>query len=43
MYVFEATIVRIGNRYYIYPPKQYQDKIAKLHDKKMKILLIHEE
>ena len=32
-----------GNRYYIYPPKEYQDKIAKLHGKKVKILLLHEE
>ena len=43
VYVFEASIVRMGNRYYIYPPKQYQDKIAKLHGKKVKILLVHEE
>jgi len=42
-YMFEASIVRMGNRYYIYPPKQYQEKIAKLHGKKVKILLLHEE
>ncbi len=41
--MFEASIVKMGNRYYIYPPKHYQDKIAKLHGKKAKILLIHEE
>lgn len=43
VYVFEASIVRMGSRYYIYPPKEYHDKIAKLHGKKVKILLIHEE
>ena len=43
VYMFEANIVKMGNRYYIYPPKQYQDKIAKLHGKKVKILLLHEE
>jgi len=43
VYVFEASIVRMGNRYYIYPPKQYQDKIAELHGKKVKILLVYEE
>ena len=43
VYMFEASIVRMGNRYYIYPPKQYQDRIAKLHRKKVKILLLHEE
>jgi len=43
VYVFEASIVRMGNRYYIYPPRNCQDEIAKLHGKKVKILLIHEE
>jgi len=38
VYMFEASIVRMGSRYYIYPPKQYQDRIAKLHGKKVKIL-----
>ena len=41
--MFEASIVRMGNRYYIYPPKQYQGKIEKLHGKKVKILLVYEE
>ena len=41
--LFEARVIRMGNRYYIYPPKQYQDRIAKLHGKKVKILLLHEE
>ncbi|MCD6195880.1 MAG: hypothetical protein J7J82_03760 [Staphylothermus sp.] len=43
VYIFEANIVKMGNRYYIYPPKQYREKIAKLHGKKVKILLLHEE
>ena len=43
VYMCEASIIKMGNRYYIYPPKEYQDKIAKLHGKKVKILLLHEE
>jgi len=43
VYMFEASIIKMGNRYYIYPPKQYREKIAKLHGKKVKILLLHEE
>ena len=43
IYMFEASIIRMGNRYYIYPPKEYQDRIARLHGKKVKILLLHEE
>ncbi len=43
VYMFEASIIKMGNRYYIYPPKNYQGKIAKLHGKKVKILLLHEE
>ncbi|RLF23490.1 MAG: hypothetical protein DRN15_05995 [Thermoprotei archaeon] len=43
VYMFEASIIKMGNRYYIYPPKQYQDRIARLHGKKVKILLLHEE
>jgi len=41
--LFEARVIRMGNRYYIYPPKQYREKIAKLHGKKVKILLLHED
>ena len=43
VYMFEASIIKMGNRYYIYPPKEYQNKIAKLHGKNVKILLLHEE
>ena len=43
VYMFEASIIKMGNRYYIYPPKEYQGKVAKLHGKRVKILLLHEE
>jgi len=41
--MFEAKIIKMGNRYYVYPSKHYQERIAKLHGKKVKILLLHEE
>ncbi len=43
VYMFEASIIRMGNRHYIYPPKEYQGRIAKLYGKKVKILLVCEE
>ena len=39
----EGSVVRSKDRYYIYPLKQYQEKIAKLHGKRVKALLIIEE
>ncbi len=41
--MFEANVIKMGSRYYIYPPKQYQERMAKLHGKKVKILLVYEE
>jgi len=41
--MFEANVIKMGSRYYIYPPKQYQERVAKLHGKKVKILLVYEE
>jgi len=43
VYMFEARVIKMGSRYYIYPPKRYQDKIARLHGKKVKILLVCEK
>jgi len=43
VYMFEASIIKMGNRYYIYPSKEYQNRIARPHGKKVKILLLHEE
>jgi len=43
VYVFEASIVKIsGNRYVIYPPKEYQEKLRKHHGKKVKVLVVVE-
>ena len=43
IYVFEASIVKIsGNRYVIYPPKEYQEKLRKRHGRKVKVLVVVE-
>ena len=43
VYVFEVSVVKIsGNRYVIYPPKEYQEKLRKHHGKKVKVLVVVE-
>jgi hypothetical protein len=43
VYMFEASIVKIsGDRYVIYPPKDYQLKLKKFHGKKVKVLVVIE-
>jgi len=42
IYVFTGRIIRTSRRYMIYPPKEYQEKLAKLHGKKVKVIVIEE-
>jgi len=43
VYVFEASVVKIsGNRFVIYPPKEYQEKLMKHHGRKVKVLVVVE-
>ncbi len=43
VYVFEATVVKYAkDRYVIYPPKDYQEKLRKFHGRKVKVLVIIE-
>ncbi|MEM3935725.1 MAG: hypothetical protein QW141_05595 [Ignisphaera sp.] len=42
IYVFEAKIVKTMRKYLIYPPKEYQEKLSKLHGKKVKVVVIEE-
>ena len=43
VYMFEASVVRIsGDRYIIYPPKDYQLKLKKFHGKRVKVLVVIE-
>lgn len=43
VYVFEATIVKSGQKYLIYPPKEYQEKLSSYHGRKVKIIVVIEE
>jgi len=43
VYMFEASIVKIsGDRYVIYPPKEYQEKLRKHYGKRVKVLVVIE-
>jgi len=42
IYIFEGRIIRNSKRLMIYPPKEYQDKLEKLHGKKVKVIVIEE-
>ncbi len=42
IYIFEAKIVKTGEKYLIYPPKEYQEKLKKLHGEKVKVIVIKE-
>jgi len=42
IYVFDGKVIRTMNRYLVYPPKEYQEKLKKLHGKKVKVIVIEE-
>ena len=42
IYVFDGKIVRTAGKHLIYPPKEYQEKLKKLHGKKVKVIVIEE-
>jgi hypothetical protein len=43
IYVFEATVVKYAkDRYVVYPPKEYQEKLRKLHGEKIKVIVVKE-
>jgi hypothetical protein len=43
VYVFEASIIKIsGNKYGIYPPREYQLKLGKFHGRKIKVIAVVE-
>jgi len=42
-YVFEAKVIRFaGNRYVIYPPREYQEKLRQLHGQRVKVIVVKE-
>ena len=42
VYIFEATIVKSGTKYLIYPPKEYQEKLRQLHGQRVKVIVVKE-
>jgi len=42
IYVFKAKVVKTGGKYLIYPPKEYQEKLKKLHGKEINVIVIEE-
>ena len=42
IYVFEGRVIRTSKRYMVYPPKEYQEKLERLHGKKVKVIIIEE-
>ena len=42
IYVFDGKIVRTSGKYLVYPPKEYQEKLRKLHGRKVKVIVIKE-
>jgi len=42
IYIFKAKVVKTGGKYLIYPPKEYQEKLKKLHGKEINVIVIKE-
>jgi len=42
IYVFDGKVIKTMSRYIVYPPKEYQEKLKKLHGKKVKVIVIEE-
>jgi hypothetical protein len=43
VYVFEVKVIKYGGgRYTIYPPKDYQEKLRRLHGEKVKVIVVKE-
>ena len=43
VYIFEAKIVKYsGDRYVIYPPKEYQEKLKQFHGQRIKVIVVKE-
>ena len=42
IYVFEAKVVKTSGKYLVYPPKEYQEKLKKLHGRRVKVIVIEE-
>jgi hypothetical protein len=42
-YVFEGSVMKISReRYVVYPSKEYQEKLSKLHGERVKVIVMKE-
>jgi len=42
IYVFEGKVVKSSQRYLIYPPKEHQERLRRLHSKRVKVIVVEE-
>ena len=43
VYVFEGKVIRYGGgRYVVYPPREYQEKLRRLHGERVKVIVVKE-
>jgi hypothetical protein len=43
VYVFEGKVIKYArDRYVIYPPKDYQEKLKRPHGEKVKVIVVKE-
>jgi hypothetical protein len=43
IYVFEGKVIKYSkDRYVIYPPRGYQEKLKKLHGERVKVIVVKE-
>jgi hypothetical protein len=43
VYIFEASVSKyFGNRIVLYPPKDYQERLRKFRERKVKVLVVIE-
>jgi len=42
IYVFKAKVVRTAGKYLIYPPKEYQERLRRLHGREVNVIVIKE-
>ena len=43
VYVFEGKVIRYGGgRYVVYLPKEYQEKLRRLHGERVKVIVVKE-
>ena len=43
VYVFEGSVIKISReRYVVYPPKEYQERLRRLHGERVKVIVVKE-